>query len=152
MSVDTPKPTASSSTVGRWFVRLLHLNVPVIGKAVRVVLGSDIYCDVPQDLILPHPYGITIHYATKLGRNVVIMQHVTLGGYHDRSWGEAPTIEDDVYVGAGAVVLGPITVGRGAVVGANAVVTRDVPPEATVVGANRIVMSEARTETNDDSS
>jgi serine O-acetyltransferase len=51
----------------------------------------------------------------------------------------APVIGDDVYIGAGAKVLGAVRVGHGAVIGANAVVTRDVPPYCTVVGANRIV-------------
>jgi serine O-acetyltransferase len=50
-----------------------------------------------------------------------------------------PVIEDNVFIGAGAKVLGPVRIGRGATVGANAVVTRDVPSHCTVVGANRIL-------------
>src|SRR5690606_21692790 len=81
---------------------------------------------------------IIIHTDVQVGRRVAIMQQVTLGG---KDWGinEAPIIEDDVYIGAGAKVLGAVRVGRGAIVGAKAVVTRDVPPYCTVVGANRIV-------------
>jgi serine acetyltransferase len=66
------------------------------------------------------------------------MQQVTLGG-KNLGVNEAPVIEDDVYIGAGAKVLGAVHIGRGAIVGANAVVTRDVPAHATVVGFNRVI-------------
>jgi serine acetyltransferase len=128
-----------SSNVGSFFVKVIRRNIPIVSKAIRVILGSDIYCKVPANLILPHPYGITIHHSVALGENVVIMPHVTIGSYHYTKWGQAPIIEDDVYIGAGAVVLGAVTIGRGARIGANAVVTKDVPPGKTVVGANRIV-------------
>jgi serine O-acetyltransferase len=89
---------------------------------------------------MPHPYGIVIHSQTVIGRGVTVMQQVTLGG-KDPGKNRAPVIEDGAYIGAGAKVLGAVRVGRGAIVGANAVVTRDVPPRCTVVGANRIVRS-----------
>lgn len=66
------------------------------------------------------------------------MQQVTIGS-KDPGENVAPVIESDVYIGAGAKVLGAVRVGRGAVIGANAVVTRDVPSYCTVVGANRIL-------------
>lgn len=66
------------------------------------------------------------------------MQQVTIGG-KDRTEKIAPIIGDDVYIGAGARVLGDVRIGNGVVIGANAVVTRDIPPGVTVVGANRIV-------------
>jgi len=114
-------------------------RVPVFGKLLRMVLHCDIYCDLRDRLVfMPHPYGIIIHSKAQIGNRVVIMQHVTIGG-RDLERNEAPTIEDDVYIGAGARVLGNIRIGRNAMIGANAVVTRDVPPGATVVGPNRIV-------------
>jgi serine O-acetyltransferase len=66
------------------------------------------------------------------------MQQVTLGG-SQLGINEAPVIEDFVYIGAGAKVLGNVRIGHHAVIGANAVITRDVPAGATVVGANRMI-------------
>ena len=100
-------------------------------------LGCDIAAALPKTIFIPHPQGIVIHDHARIGRDVVIGQQVTLGG-RDFS-PAAPCIEDGVYIGAGAKILGGITVGRGATIGANAVVTKDVPAGATVVGANRIL-------------
>jgi serine acetyltransferase/thymidylate kinase len=113
-------------------------KVPVFSKLFRIVFNSDIYCCIRSPILMPHPYGITIHGRTAVGSRVTIMQQVTLGG-KDLDKNEAPVIEDDVYIGAGAKVLGAVRVGRGAVIGANAVITRDVAPYCTVVGANRVV-------------
>jgi serine acetyltransferase len=114
-------------------------NVPVLGKLYRLLLNCDVYCDFgTRHVEMPHPYGIVIHSKSLIGDGVVIMQQVTIGG-RVPGVNEAPVIEDDVYIGAGARILGGVRVGRGATVGANAVVTRDVPAGATVVGANRIV-------------
>lgn len=113
-------------------------KTPLLAKLFRIVLNSDIHCRILSPILMAHPYGIVIHARTVIGRRVVVMQQVTLGG-KDRGVDLAPIIEDDVYIGAGAKVLGPVRVGRGAVIGANAVVTRDVPPGCTVVGCNRIV-------------
>jgi serine O-acetyltransferase len=87
---------------------------------------------------MPHPYGIVIHPQAVIGHRVTVMQQVMIGG-RDRDENIAPVIGDDVTIGAGARVLGDVRIGNGAVIGANAVVTRDIPPGATVVGANRIV-------------
>lgn len=110
----------------------------MLSKAVRVFLGSDVYCRLPATTQFPHPYGIVIHHSAVLGERVVVFQQVTVG-LAEPADERAAVIEDDVTLGAGARVLGPVRVGRGAVVGANAVVTRDVPAGATVVGANRIL-------------
>jgi serine O-acetyltransferase len=112
--------------------------VPVISKLFRIVFNSDIFCRILSPILMPHPYGIIIHEASDIGRRVTIMQQVTLGG-KNLGVNEAPVIEDDVYIGAGAKVLGAVHIGRGAIVGANAVVTRDVPAHATVVGFNRVI-------------
>ncbi len=84
-------------------------------------------CDGVQ---LVHFPGIIIGRGVSIGARTRVYQHVTLGQSHDGF----PTIGEDVIVYAGAVVCGPITVGDGAVIGANAVVTRDVPPAAIVAG------------------
>jgi serine acetyltransferase/thymidylate kinase len=113
-------------------------KTPWIAKIFRILLNSDIYCRMPSPVLLPHPYGVIIHADSVIGRRVKLMQQVTLGA-KDRGRNRAPILEDDVYVGAGAKILGAVRLGRGAIVGANAVVTKDVPPYCTVVGANRIV-------------
>ena len=78
-----------------------------------------------------------IRSTARIGENVVIGHQVTLGG-RDLEGG-APAIEDGAYIGAGAKILGSVCVGRGATVGANAVVTKDVPMGRTVVGANQLL-------------
>lgn len=91
---------------------------------------------------LPHIVGIVIGRGVKIGKNVSILQNVTLGS----SIGEnlqgsedtMPTIEDNVKIFSGAVVSGKITIGQGSFIGANAVVTKDIPPLSLVVGFNII--------------
>jgi serine acetyltransferase len=125
---------------GCWASALIFISrhpVPGIGRLLARFLGCDIGVALPETVFLPHPQGIVIHSQTRIGHNVVIGHQVTLGG-RDVS-PAAPSIEDGVYIGAGAKILGGITIGRGATVGANAVVTKDVPAGATVVGANRIL-------------
>ena len=76
--------------------------------------------------------GIVIHARCQIGNGVTISQHVTLGGRSGLL--AVPVVEDDVLIGAGAKILGPVRIGRGASIGANSVVLHDVPPFATVVG------------------
>lgn len=137
MTTATANPANPIST--RMLLFFCSHRVPLLSKLFRMLFNSDIYCDVSRrDILMPHPYGIIIHSKAHIGRRVVIMQQVTIGA---RGFGtnDAPTIENDVHIGAGAKVLGKIRVGQYAVIGANAVVTRDVPAGATVVGANRIL-------------
>lgn len=76
--------------------------------------------------------GTVIHKRAVIGNRVEIGPGVVIGGRNE-IW-EVPVIEDDVFIGVGAKVLGPVRVGRGAIIGANAVVLHDVPPGATVAG------------------
>lgn len=124
--------------LARLLLRFCRRRTPLLAKLMRALLNCDIYCRIWSPVLLAHPYGIVIHVETVIGRRVTIMQQVTLGA-KDRGVHAAPVLEDDVYVGSGAKILGAVHVGRGATIGANAVVTRDVPPYCTVVGANRIV-------------
>lgn len=88
---------------------------------------------IGRDVILGYAgLGTVIHARTVIGDRVVIGPNVTIGGKTPHF--EVPVIEDDVDIGAGARIIGPIRVGRGAVIGANAVVLRDVAPGAVVGG------------------
>jgi serine O-acetyltransferase len=118
-------------------------RVPLLSKLVRVLFNSDIHCRLPADVHMPHPYGIVIHPQAVIGRRVTVMQQVMIGG-RDRDENIAPVIGDDVTIGAGARVLGDVRIGNGAIISANAVVTQDIPPGATVVGVDRIVPSQRR--------
>lgn len=136
MSAMDSNRNPASTAVLLFFCRY---RVPLLSKLYRLLHNSDIYCDLKgRDIHMPHPYGIIIHSKTVIGNHVTIMQQVTLGGSR-LGINEAPIIEDHVYIGAGAKVLGNVRIGQHAVIGANAVVTKDVPAGATVVGANRII-------------
>ncbi|HKA39374.1 MAG TPA: hypothetical protein VKD25_06375 [Burkholderiales bacterium] len=129
---------AENPVAARLLQYFCRRNTPVLAKLMRILLNSDVYCRIHSPILMGHPYGIVIHADTVIGHRVAIMQQVTLGA-KDRGVHAAPVIGDDVAIGAGAKVLGAVRVGRGATIGANAVVTRDVPAYCTVVGANRIV-------------
>ena len=109
-----------------------------------LVLGNDIRCRIPSRLFLPHPYGIVVGAESVLEDDVVLMQQVTLGG-KEPHWGDAPlagtypVVRKGAYIGAGAKLLGPVEIGEFAIIGANAVITKDVPARATAVGANQIL-------------
>ena len=86
--------------------------------------------DIGPGLYVPHPVGIVIS-AERIGANVSLISSITIGM---RGEGKFPTLEDGVFVGAGARILGGVHVGAGARIGANAVVLQDVPAGATAVG------------------
>lgn len=90
------------------------------------VIGSGVFID--------HGAGVVIGETAVVGDNVLIYQGVTLGGTGKDKGKRHPTVEDNVMISAGAKVLGPFTVGRGAKIGAGSIVLREVPPNATVVG------------------
>ncbi|MFC5652888.1 serine O-acetyltransferase EpsC [Paenibacillus solisilvae] len=90
---------------------------------------------IGSGLNLPHPTGIVIGEDVIIGNNVTIYQQVTLGSHGKQSSGRAyPIIEDNAIIYAGAKLIGNITVGRNSVIGANAVVNKDVPPDSIAVG------------------
>jgi serine acetyltransferase len=113
-------------------------RVPLLADFMSTLLNCGIYCPLRAPILMPHPYGIFIHRNAVVGSRVTVMQQVTIGNKHPSDPG-APVIEDNVCIGAGAKILGAVRIGHGVTVGANAVVTRDVPSHCTVVGANRIL-------------
>ena len=91
----------------------------------------DLNCEIGGGLLIPHPNGIVVHPDVKIGPNCLIFQQVTIGSRKERG---VPVICGNVDIGAGAKVLGGIILHDHCTVGANAVVTSDVPSGATVVG------------------
>ena len=120
--------------------RLRRSGVPLLPFAVsyvsRAVTGIEIHPDakIGPGIFIDHGSGVVIGETAEIGENVTLYQGVTLGGTGFQSGKRHPTIEDNVTIGSGAKLLGPITVGHGAKIGANTVVVEDVPPRSTVVG------------------
>jgi serine O-acetyltransferase len=113
----------------KWLARL-------VSNFGRWLTGIEIHpgAKVGRRFFIDHGMGIVIGETAEIGDDVTLYQGVTLGG---TSWNKGkrhPTLENGVVVGAGAKVLGPFTVGAGAKIGSNAVVTKAVPAGATVVG------------------
>lgn len=107
--------------------------IPGSGVLLWLICGADIPTSVQLGRGVRFPHGaraVVIHPGCVIGDRCVINHSVTLGAEH----GGAPVLEDEVRIGAGAVVLGPVTLGRGCRVGANAVVKCDVPAGALAVG------------------
>jgi serine O-acetyltransferase len=98
-----------------------------------IVTQSDIEprATLGRRLMLPHPNGVVIHQDAVVGDDCMIMQQVTIGMIGDD---EVPVLGNNIYVGAGAKIIGKVIVGDGARIGANAVVTHDVPAGWTAVG------------------
>ena len=107
-----------------------------LSYATRAVTGVEIHpaARVGADLFIDHGSGVVIGETADIGDRVTMYQGVTLGGTGFARGKRHPTVEDDVVVGSGAKLLGPINVGEGSKVGANSVVIHDVPPRSTVVG------------------
>ncbi len=108
----------------------------VIAYTSRSVTGVEIHpaARIGSDFFIDHGSGVVIGETAEIGDRVTLYQGVTLGGTGFARGKRHPTLDDDVTVGSGAKLLGPVTVGRNAKVGANTVVIEDVPPQTTVVG------------------
>jgi serine O-acetyltransferase len=119
---------------------LHHAGVPVLPRLLsmitRSVTGIEIHpaAKVGRGLLIDHGVGVVIGETAEIGDDVTLYQGVTLGGTGFDTGKRHPTVGDEVIVGSGAKLLGPITIGRCARVGANSVVITDVPAGATVVG------------------
>ena len=123
--------------------RKWHLLGRLISQFGRWVTGIEIHpgAKIGRGLFIDHGMGVVIGETAEIGNDVTLYHDVTLGGVapsvdsdSQRNQKRHPTLADYVIVGSGAQVLGPITVGRCARIGANAVVTRDVPEDTTFVG------------------
>jgi serine O-acetyltransferase len=119
---------------------LYSSGVPLAPRALaftsRAVTGIEIHpaARIGSEFFIDHGAGVVIGETAEIGERVTLYQGVTLGGTGFARGKRHPTVSDDVTIGSGAKLLGPIHVGRGAKVGANTVVIEDVPPHSTVVG------------------
>jgi serine O-acetyltransferase len=119
---------------------LFRMGVPVLPRLItavtRCLTGIEIHpgARIGRGLFIDHGTGVVIGETAVVGRNVTMFQGATLGGTGKERGKRHPTIGDEVVIGAGAKVLGSITIGPRSMVGANAVVVRDVPANSTVVG------------------
>ncbi|MGH2925501.1 MAG: serine O-acetyltransferase EpsC [Solirubrobacterales bacterium] len=115
-------------------------GVPVapmaLSSASRAVTGVEIHpaARIGEDFFIDHGSGVVVGETAEIGDRVTLYQGVTLGGTGFARGKRHPTVEDGVTIGSGAKLLGPITVGHCAKVGANTVVIQDVPANSTVVG------------------
>ena len=140
-------------------VAKFNLIARVISQFSRFLTGIEIHpaAKIGKKFFIDHGMGVVIGETSEIGDNVTIYHMVTLGGIspsinsdNQRQVKRHPTLKDNVVIGSGAQVLGPITVGENAKVGANAVVTKDVPANAVMVGipAKNVNKDESKTDTS----
>ena len=124
-------------------VAKFNLIARVISQFSRFLTGIEIHpkAKIGKNFFIDHGMGVVIGETSEIGDNVTIYHMVTLGGIspsinsdNQRQVKRHPTLKDNVVIGSGAQVLGPITVGENAKIGANAVVTKDIPANAVMVG------------------
>ncbi len=128
--------------VSRFFYRIKFKFVArLIMKWARFWTGIEIHpaAKIGKNLFIDHGMGVVIGETAIVGDNCTIYQGATLGGTGKEHNKRHPTLKDNVVVGAGAKVLGNITIGNNVKIGANSVVLKDVPDDCTVVGVGRIV-------------
>ena len=120
-----------------------YLIARIISQFSRFMTGIEIHpkARIGKNLFIDHGMGVVIGETSDIGDNVTIYHMVTLGGISpsinsndQREVKRHPTLQDNVVVGSGAQVLGPITIGKNAKIGANAVVTKNVPENGIMVG------------------
>jgi serine O-acetyltransferase len=137
-----------------WLHRLSHflwqhkLRLPgrLISHTNRFITGVEIHpgAKIGRRFFIDHGMGVVIGETAEIGDDVLMYQGVVLGGTALEKKKRHPTIGNNVVIGAAAILLGPITIGEGARVGANSVVVNSIPPGATVVGVPGRVVEEKR--------
>jgi serine acetyltransferase len=138
-------PHIRNGSVADFYLQLVRRgNFGWLRRVLEHLLHTQVRGSLPERLHLPHPFGILIGATAKMGEDVTLMQFCNLGPKDPWYQGDLnetmhPTLEEGVYISMGAKVLGPVTIGAWSVIGANAVVTEDIPPFATVFGNNRIL-------------
>lgn len=123
--------------VAHWlWVRGFRAPARVLAQFTRFLTGIEIHpgATIGRRFFIDHGMGIVIGETAEIGDGVMLYHGVTLGGQVLTQTKRHPTVGDNVTIGAGAKILGPITIGEGSAVGANAVVTKDIPPHSIAVG------------------
>lgn len=131
------------------YIRNFRRISRVISGISRFFTGVDIHpaAEVGRQVFIDHATAVVIGETTIIGDRVLLYQCVTLGGVSLDKVKRHPTLEDDVVVGAGAKIIGNITIGKNSKIGANAVVTKSVPPHSTVVGIpGRVIKTQKQQE------
>ncbi len=120
------------------------LSARVISYGSRILTSIEIHpaAKIGKRFFIDHGVGVVIGETAEIGNDVTLYHGVTLGGVSWNNGKRHPTLEDGVIVGAGAKVLGPFTVGKGAKIGSNAVVVKPVPAGATMVGSAARMISD----------
>ncbi|MDD2942090.1 MAG: serine O-acetyltransferase [bacterium] len=119
---------------------LWNMNVPFLPRLIsqisRFFTGLEIHpgAKIGQGVFFDHGSGVVIGETAEIGNNVIIYHQVTLGGTSLNPGKRHPTIGDDVIIGAGAKLFGPLHIGNNSQIGGGAVVTKNVPPDSVVVG------------------
>ncbi len=140
--------------VSHWlWVRGAKVAARTLGEITRILTGVDIHpgATLGTGLFIDHATGVVIGETAEVGDDVTIYHGVTLGGSGKDSGKRHPTIGDRVTIGAGAKILGAIKIGDDSRIGANAVVVKEVPSSAVVVGVPGQAISRAGPGTSDDS-
>jgi serine O-acetyltransferase len=136
-----------------WFYRVAHWlwirELYFLGRFTshlgRFFTGIEIHpgAQIGKKFFIDHGMGVVIGETAEIGDNVTLYHGVTLGGVTWDKVKRHPTVEDNVVIGSGAKVLGPFTVGKGAKIGSNSVVVKEVPQNSSVVGIpGRVVMQQ----------
>ena len=143
-----------------WIHRLSHklwcadwkLLARVISTFSRWLTGIEIHpgAKLGRRVFIDHGMGIVIGETAEIGNDVTLYHGVTLGGTSWKAGKRHPTLEDNVVIGAGAQVLGPITIGKGGKVGSNSVVVKDLPANATAVGIPGRIVPDKETKNEDE--
>lgn len=109
----------------------------LISQASRFLTGIEIHpgAQIGRRFFIDHGMGIVIGETAEIGDNVMLYHSVTLGGTGKDKNKRHPTVEDNVMIGAGTIVLGPVTIGKNTKIGAGSVVTQDIPQNVTAVGS-----------------
>ena len=136
-------PNLCNGSLAEAYLFCLRRGWRSLARVFGLLLGCEIRSQVPERLFIPHPTGIVVANGARIANDVVLLQQVTLGCVNAyaglaKTDGD-PTLEEGVYVGPGARILGRITIGAWSIIGANAVVTQSMPAYSIVVGHNKIL-------------
>lgn len=123
----------------KYYLKMHNSNCALYRRLMEVFLRIVFSCDLPAQVRIGkncrfahNALGVVIHPEAVIGDNCKIGQNVTIGGRSGLT--VLPVIEDDVEIGANALILGPVTIGKGSIIGAGTIVLKNVPPYSVVVG------------------